>query len=708
MADEKRTSKSESELGFPGLVQYSGQVQEQWIDALKTPAKRIKVWDEMYRLDPTISAMIAATSMFMCGTDIQVESASKDKADIEAAEFLESCFHDMTKDWPDTMQSIILFLVYGFFDMELVYWVRDGTKSAFDDRRIGWRKWAPRHPVTLESWDFDTEGGLLAMHQLDPTGSRTAVIPIEKLLHFTTTGMGKSNPEGSSVLERAYTSWFYAKNLTIQEAITIERLGGTPVMKLPEGADVSDGSTSDATRAKRVVRNIKTAENMGLVLPYGFEFDFAMPQRGPALDPGEVILRHRRDMARTLMMDFLLLGGGDQGSWAMHKDKSALYIRAIGAFLKKISGTINRHGVPRLFSLNSFPETTGLPKCYFTPVTKIDIGGFAEVIAQLFESGATTYDLNTENMVRRNVGLPEIDVPGLTFKEPREMAAPEIAPEPEPDDDGEFPDEEEPEEELPPEEEPEEGEMAEFQESVPHGKAVKIVNEIGDNLAQDYDTWAEQLAKQLARTDVDQREAVLDRSLRVLMYLMLRRIRTGLIEIWDMTTEGDASPEGMTALANELQFQAGYIQNSLSPAIKRRVMEECENLEKDGANEVAIVLALIGLLAVFRYRVSTYKGAAYKVWANYARPTVIFERLQEVARKANVRITRDWNTGLILGSDLMARYEGPDDLLTCPDCSAVIQAGWMRSASIPPIGTLACDGRCRHWIAYKFRGRIYR
>ena len=75
--------------------------------------------------------------------------------------------------------------------------------------------------------------------------------------------------------------------------------------------------------------------------------------------------------------------------------------------------------VPRLMALNVFPNTTGYPKIYFTPITKIDIGDYASVIASLFNSGALTYDLGleTENAVRREVGLPEITEPGLIFKQ---------------------------------------------------------------------------------------------------------------------------------------------------------------------------------------------------------------------------------------------------------------------------------------------------
>jgi hypothetical protein len=43
------------------------------------------------------------------------------------------------------MGDIVWYIVYGFFDEEIVYERRE-------DGKIYWRKWAPRHPITLDQW----------------------------------------------------------------------------------------------------------------------------------------------------------------------------------------------------------------------------------------------------------------------------------------------------------------------------------------------------------------------------------------------------------------------------------------------------------------------------------------------------------------------------------------------------------------------------
>ena len=694
----------EGELGYTGLQQYHGLVQEHWVKSLSTHPKRIKMYDEIYRYDPTASAMVKITSMFMCNAEPRVETASTSATDMAAAEFLESCLFDMTKDWYDIMSDIVLFMVYGFFDQEIVYWRRDGKKSKFADGRIGWRKWAPRHPVTLDEWTFDENGGLQAMVQMCPSTYKTATIPIEKLLHFTTTGMGKNNPEGASILEGAYASWFYAKNLTIQEAVVIERMSGTPAMKLPEGASTDDSSTSDLSRGKRVVRNVKVAEDMGLTLPHGFEFEYVMPKSGPAINPGEVIMRHRRDIARNLAMDFIMLGGGDQGSWAMHADKSSLYIRSISSFLRKIASIINRHGVTRLFALNAFPGTTGLPIVYFTPITKIDIGGFATVIANLFNSGAVTWDMGTENAVRREVGLPEITEPGVFYKPPQIMPTPE---EPQQSSAGQGPEDKEPEDESGGDR-TDTGEEFQFAEQarMRRPEAVALTDEIAEELALAYDKWADELAQDLAEAKEKDWSEIMDAALLFLGLLILTRLRRGMLEAWERTTDNDPSTEGLESILRELSLQLGFIREKLIPAIRLKILDLRRSLAREAARGEIIVSALHSALGMFSYRVTTYAGGVYKLWANAASSWAIRLAMTPAAKRASVVIRRNPNTGLLSGPGILLRYVGFDDRRTCDGCRVILRAGWQRS--VPPVGSQECGSNDRCCIEYKFKGRIYR
>ena len=692
---------SGKEIGSPGLTQWNGQIFDHWISDLRTSERKVKTYDQMYRLDSTGSAMIATSSMFMCGANINVEPASLSQADQDAAQFVNECLDDMSSDFERIMSDIVMFLAYGWMDMEIVYKKRVGGESQYTDGRIGWKKWAPRHPVTLDGWEFDKNQGLQGMRQADESTGKTVFIPIEKLLHFTTTGLGKGSPEGASALEGGYKSWWTIKGLELIECITIERMSGTPVIKLPPGA-TTEGAESDLERAKKVVRNIKTAEDMGLTLPEGFGFEYAVPKSGPAIDVGSVIMRHKRDFARVLAMDFIMLGGGDQGSWAMHRDKSALYIKALNKFLRTIAFVINRHAVTRLMALNAFPGITGMPKVFFTPITKIDIGDYSEVIANLFTASALSWSLDTENTVRKTVGLPEITEGGITFKTPRTID--------EPNDDPRLPG-------FPPadekdgddSEEEEDEKLSEFAEApragISVGDAASQSDRVGTLLLRDYDTLSGALAEGVAtEDDEEERESLVDEAMILLAILMFRRLRKGMFYVWNRTTGRDPDMDGMRAIMAELESQSGYVEQ-LAGDIKNSVMRTLSELGL--ASQATIALAIAGALAGFRHRVKQYDGSIFKIWVR-ANNQKVFNNMFPVARKAGVEIIINSATGTVEGEDVLARYEGPDDTRTCPDCESVLSKGWMPSEYIPPIGTLACNGSCRHFIAYKFRGRIFK
>jgi phage gp29-like protein len=692
-------NKLGSELGITGLLHWHGEVQDHFIADLKTSSKKIKTYDEMYRLDSTAATMINVSSMFMRNAGIDVEPASLSEEDLEAAEFLRECLHDMTSDFERVMADIVMFLPYGWMDMEIVYMKRDGKKSKFDDGRIGWRKWAPRHPVTLDKWEFDANGGLQGMHQLGPPDYKSTYIPIEKLLHFTTTGLGKGNPEGQSVLEGGYRPWWTIKGLSVIECILAERASGTPVIELPEGATTDSSPDSDLERAKTIVRNVKVAEDMGLTLPHGFKFYYETPKSGPAVDIGSMIMRRRRSLSRVLTMDFIMLGGGDQGSWSMHSDKSALYIRALGTYLKVVAHIINRHAIPRLFALNAFPGITGLPKVYFQKITKIDIGGYAEVIARLFNSGAVSYDLDTENAVRREVGLPEVEEPGIVYKPPMLLERAGEYP-------AQKPEEEKPEGEDEDEEGDEEEGLSEFAENVSglsHAEAVKYVDQVGNRMVRDYDGIAGELADALAGSDDEEQwEAEIDAALFALAGAMQARLRRGMFGIWRKTTGGDPDLDGLEAILEELKFQQGYIDDSLVPAIKRKVLAERRD-QKEAATSI-IILAIVGVLAAFKARIKQYAGGIYKIQTNHASSSVIFRRMLPVAKKAGETIARS-ATGHIYGPNVLCRYVGHLDSRTCDDCRRIILGGWQ--LSVPPVGSNKCGPNDRCYIEYKFRGRIY-
>ena len=247
------------EIGRIGQRRYGGTIYEEFLHELRG-TRGIEVYREMSENDDVVGAILFAIEMLVRQCDWNVEPGGDTAKDKEAAEFVESCMHDMQDTWTDTISEILSFLTYGWSFHEIVYKRRMGntknptTKSKYTDGLIGWKKLPIRAQETLYRWEYDNEDNLLGMTQMPPPDFGTYTIPMSKALLFRTKSR-KNNPEGRSILRNAYRSWYFKRRIQEIEGIGIERdLAGLPVMHGPEGLDL----WNDA--AARLNDNIEKAQ----------------------------------------------------------------------------------------------------------------------------------------------------------------------------------------------------------------------------------------------------------------------------------------------------------------------------------------------------------------------------------------------------------------------------------------------------------------
>lgn len=194
-----------AELGSTGLRQYAGTIDEEFLPSLRG-RRQIQVFQEMRDNDPTIGAMMFAVEMLMRQVRWTVEPGTTDEADVQLAEFVNSCRLDMSDTWEDTLASIFSFLPFGFSIHETVYKHRDGhhpedvtRDSRFTDGRIGWRKLPVRAQDTVHRWIFNSDTDEVdGVVQLPPPDFRFRGIPASKYLLFRTTA-AKANPQGRAL-----------------------------------------------------------------------------------------------------------------------------------------------------------------------------------------------------------------------------------------------------------------------------------------------------------------------------------------------------------------------------------------------------------------------------------------------------------------------------------------------------------------------------
>lgn len=406
------------EYGRIGQNRWNGMFYEEFLPELHG-IRGIKVYREMERNDDTVGAILFAIKMLIRRATWSVEPMGDSIKDKEAAEFVESCMHDMQSTWTDTISEILSFLPYGWSYHEIVYKRRMGKSrnrslsSKYSDGLIGWQKLPIRAQDTLYKWEYDEKDNLIGMTQMPPPDYGFYTIPLQKAMLFRTESV-KDNPEGHSVLRNAYRSWYFKRRIQEIEAIGVERdLAGLPVITGPEGLDLWDPDDSEAVKTYaalvHMVKNIRRNEYEGLVLPYGYKAELLSTGGTRQFDTNAIINRYDTKIAQTVLADFIMLGHEKVGSFALSSDKTELFSIAIGAFLDVICETFNNQGIPALIDINGahFDGITDYPKLRHGDVENVDIAKLSTLIKDMAGVGILIPDEQLEDYIRDVAKLPE-------------------------------------------------------------------------------------------------------------------------------------------------------------------------------------------------------------------------------------------------------------------------------------------------------------
>ena len=414
-----------SEIGQSGLAQYSGQVFEEKLRQLISPAVARATYAEMSQNDAIIRASLYAVDMLIRKTSWSVEPGGNDAIARQRADYLETIPQDMAHSWSDHISEVLTMLVYGWSLFEIVYKWRHGPNedshfdSRFNDGLVGVRKLAIRSQDSLERWAFDPAGGIQGLWQRPAPTFQLRYVPIEKSLLYRT-ALRKGNPEGVSLLRGMYRAWSFKKRIEDFEAIGIEReLNGMPVAWVPSTWLATDASASEAgllDAVKKIVRNIKMDEQAGIVMPLVIDengnkmlnLELLSTNGRRAIDTTAVINRYNRMMAMSILADVILLGHEKVGSYGLATQKSTLFATALEAFLDSIADVLNRYLVPRLWRLNGWP-LQDLPKFKHGAIEDVDLAALGDYIQKIAGAGAALFpskDGRLENELLRLGNLP--------------------------------------------------------------------------------------------------------------------------------------------------------------------------------------------------------------------------------------------------------------------------------------------------------------
>lgn len=387
------------ELGISGVIRYGAisRVYEEFLRELQGP-QGMKLYREAIDNDPIIGAVLFAIQYLCRSVTFRIEpsvtAVDSVRALAVAARVKGALFDDLEVPWPDQLSEILTMAPYGWALHEIVFKKCAGgspdgvyggqplspggptgqgivpptfAPSRFNDGFIGWRSWGLRAQDTLFMWEWDAQSRAVAMQQMAPPDYRIRRIPVAKCLLFRTQ-IAKQNPEGRSIIRNAIPSYLIKKNLQIVEAMGIERdLAGYPVITTVE-PNIANGvmppdlwnpndtaMVSLLASIQKMVKAVRRDEQEGMVLPWWLKFSLITSGGSRAFDTSKIISRYDKNMAISVLADFIMLGHESVGSKALASTKASIFTAALSALLDSICAVINRFAIPQLLRINGIP-----------------------------------------------------------------------------------------------------------------------------------------------------------------------------------------------------------------------------------------------------------------------------------------------------------------------------------------------------------------
>ena len=375
----KKLSETEAKkiLGVAGDNTYNGQIRaDEFLPELRGK-KAIRKYREMRDNDSTIGAVMYATEQVLRDVDLKVMPANDSAEAKEEAEFVKSVLDDMDHTLDDHIAESLSNLSYGFAWFEVIYKRRNGPtersdkrRSKYSDGRMGVRKIAIRAPWTISRFDVDQQtGDVKGIYQDGSSYNNSNYIPTRKSLYYRTTTIN-GDPAGRSILRNAYTSYEYVNNLQSIEAIAVEReLAGIPVARIPAeylSGDATATQSGFVNNLQSILRDVKFNEQGYIILPSDtypdkdgaptnqklVDVELMSSSGSRNIEIDTIVRRYQHDIARSVLSEFLMLGGGSTGSYALSKSKTDLFLRALESYIQAIVDVLNKQLVERLWELN--------------------------------------------------------------------------------------------------------------------------------------------------------------------------------------------------------------------------------------------------------------------------------------------------------------------------------------------------------------------
>jgi len=399
------------EVGSSGTDIFAGYIDEEYLADLKG-TKAMKIYDKMRRSDPRIKMVLSAvknpikSADWYVGLKEESEQAERQKELIE-----EILFHGLNKSWKKTLHEILSMIDFGYSAVEVTH--RIVLKNKNVGPHVGLKSLKLIGQKTIERFNVNKDGTLRSITQYS-TGDvgKNVDVPSEYVLHFSIDKEG-DNYEGISMLRPCYGPWLRKNNALKQESVGNQNFSTPiPVMTVPDGEQNSDQYRNAIIFLENYSKNLASY----LIKPQGYDLTL-VTNTFDSSKIRETIKAENEEIAFAFLANFLNLGSGSGGSYALSNDLSDFFSSSLEFIAEEIIETMNLKLIPDLIKLN-FPNQECLVELKVSGIADRAGKEFAEVINLLTISGQLSKDEEIEEYLRKKYKLPKkIETPIEEIKE---------------------------------------------------------------------------------------------------------------------------------------------------------------------------------------------------------------------------------------------------------------------------------------------------
>lgn len=372
----------------------------------------VKIFDKMRRSDAQVAAVMGALQLPILSAERVIDRPEDDEAAAERItdEHLDFARDNLFRriDFSEALRHALSAFWAGYSWFEKVYAAEDG--------KLVLAKLAPRMALTLWRWETDDSGELTGITQrVRRGGSQTDVlIPRNKVALFSVSKEA-GDVGGISLLRPAYKSYAIKDALYKLEAIRFERFAvGVPVITLP------DEYTDDMrTMATEIAKNWRGAEQSFAIMVGSMKLDLAQ-MGAQSLDIQPAIRHHNEEIAKSVLAQFINLGTSETGSRALGDSMMEFFYDAIEGHAKAFATQFNREVLWPTMDLNFSGKIR--PELRFEDIGSASLSQLASGLASLRDF--VNWDGDTENYIRRRLGLPQLLLTGVETAPKREPVEP--------------------------------------------------------------------------------------------------------------------------------------------------------------------------------------------------------------------------------------------------------------------------------------------